>query len=172
MAALATLLSTYALKLAARASNANADVLAFHAARAALEGALHDLGIYVNFIAKGDAALVEKSGFPSYTIGTGATPGHSPIPAAPTDVKLRLGDLPNSVIARFKPDRTNSFNGAQINTGDPNSEVDWHTASQGTGAKITISSLTPGTILWAPIATVGPGDQLGARSDPAKIVVG
>ena len=172
MASLATLLSTYGQKLAARASNANADVLAFHAARAALEGALHDLGIYVNFIAKGDAALVEKSGFPSYTIGTGATPGHSPIPAAPTDVKLRLGDLPNSVIARFKPDRPASFNVAQINIGDPNNEAGWHTASQGTGGKITLSGLTPATILWVRIATVGPGGQLGAWSDPAKIVVG
>ena len=171
MAALATLLGTYSQKLAARASNANADVLAFHAARAALEGGLHDLGIYVTFIAKGDAALVEKSGFPSYTLGAGASPGPSTIPAAPTGVKLRLGDLPNSVIARFKPDRLNSFNVAQINTGDPNNEAGWHTASQGTGSKITIHNLTPATILWVRIATVGPGGQLGAWSDPAKIVV-
>ena len=172
MTALATLIATYNGKLAARASNATDDVLAFQAARAALEGALHDLGIYVNYIAKGDAAIVEKSGFPSYTIGAGATPGPSAIPAAPQDVKLRNGDLPSSVIARFKPDRPASFNVAQINTGNPNDEAGWKTASQGTGGKITISGLTPGTILWVRIATVGPGGQLGAWSDPAKIVVG
>ena len=171
LAALATLLATYGQKLAARASNATLDVLAFQAARATLEGALHDLGIYVNFIAKGDAMLLEKSGFPSYTSGAGATPGPSPIPAAPTGVKLRNGDLPASVLARFKPDRPASFNVAQINPGDPNNEAGWKTASQGTGSKITIHGLTPGTILWVRIATVGPGGQLGAWSDPAKIVV-
>ena len=172
MVALAALLTTYEQKLAARASNASADVLAYQAARAALEGALHDLGIYVNFIAKGDAAIVEKSGFPSYTVGSGATPGPSSIPAAPQDVKLRLGDLSGSVIARFKPDRQNSFNVAQINPGNPNDEAGWKTASQGGGSKITISGLAPGTILWVRIATVGPGGRLGAWSDPAKIVVG
>ena len=44
-------------------------------------------------------------------------------------------------------------------------------ASQGTGGKITITGLTPGTILWVRVATVGSGGQLGAWSDPAKIVV-
>ena len=115
---------------------------------------------------------MEKSGFPSYTVGSGATPGPSPIPAAPQDVKLRLGDLSGSVIARFKPDRQNSFNVAQINPGNPNDEAGWKTASQGGGSKITISGLAPGTILWVRIATVGPGGRLGAWSDPAKIVVG
>ena len=171
LAALATLLTTYGQKLAARASNATVDVLAFQAARAALEGALHELGVYVNFIAKGDTMIVEKSGFPSYSTGAGAPPGPSAIPAAPQNVKLRNGDLANSVIARFKPDRPSSFNVAQITTGNPNDEAGWKTASQGTGSKITISGLTPATILWVRLATVGPGGQLGAWSDPAKIVV-
>lgn len=171
MPAFATLIFTYGQKLSARASNASVDVLAFQTARTALEGALRELGIYVNYIAKGDAAIVEKSGFPSYTVGSGASPGPSPIPAAPQNVKLRNGDLPSSVIARHKPDRQNSFNVAQIHSGNPNDEAGWKTAAQGTGSKITISGLTPGTILWVRIATVGPGGQLGAWSDPAKIVV-
>ncbi len=171
MPALQTLITTYGQKLTARASNATVDVLAFQTARAALEGALHDLGIYVNLIAKGDAMIVEKSGFPSYTIGGGATPGPSSIPAAPTDVKLRAGALSGSILARFKPDRQNSFNVAQTCTGDPSVEANWKPASQGTGSKITISGLTPATVVWVRIATVGPGGQLGAWSDPAKIVV-
>ena len=170
--ALQSLITTYNTKLAARASGAHADVLAFQAARTPLEGALHELGIYVNFVAKGDAAIVGKSGFLSYNTGSGATPGPAPIPAAPINVKLRNGDLPHSVIARFKPDRPSSFNVAQINTGDPNNEAGWQTAAHGTGGKITITGLTPGTILWVRIATVGPGGQLGGWSDPAKIVVG
>ena len=171
-AALQTLLTTYGQKLAARASNASADVLAFNLARHNLEAALHDLGVYVNFIAKGDATLVEKSGFPSYQFGGGATPGSSPIPGPPQNVKVRAGDLSGSFVARCKPDRTPSFNVAQTCIGDPNVEANWHTAMQFSGGKVTISGIAPGTIVWVRIATVGPGGQLGAWSDPAKIVVG
>jgi hypothetical protein len=171
MVALATLISTYTAKLSARASNASADVFAFQVARAALEGGLHELGGYVNYTAKGDAAIVLLSGFPSYTVGAGAAPGPSAIPAGPQNVKLGHGALSGSIIARFKPDRQNSFNVAQICTGDPSVEANWKPGSQGTGGKITITGLTPGTILWVRIATVGPGGQLGAWSDPAKIVV-
>ena len=171
MAALLADLTTYQLKLATRASNATVDVLAFQAARAILEGALHDVGVYVNFVAKGVTATVEKSGFPSYSTGAGATPGPSTIPGPPQDLKLRLGALSGSVIARFKPDRPSSFNVAWTTTGNPTDEAGWKAASQGSGGKITISGLTPATILWVRVATVASGGQLGAWSDPAKIVV-
>ena len=110
-------------------------------------------------------------GFPSYSTGAGAGPSPSVVPASPADVKLQPGALSGSIVARFKPDRPQSFNVAQICTGDPTVEANWKPASQGTGAKITLSGLTPATIVWVRIATVGPGGQLGAWSDPAKIVV-
>ena len=83
-----------------------------------------------------------------------------------------LGDLSGSFVTRCKPDRTPSFNVAQICTGDPNVEANWHTVMQFSGGKVTISGITPGTTVWVRIATVGAGAQLGAWSDPAKIVVG
>lgn len=104
-------------------------MLAFNLAR-------HDLGTYVNLVAKGDATLVEESGFPSYG---SATPAPSGIPAAPQNLKLRPGDLSGSTVARCTPDRANSFNVAQICTGDPNVEANWHTAMQFSGGKVTIS---------------------------------
>ena len=168
MPALATLLATYGQKLAARASRASADVLAFNLARHDLEAALHDLGVYVNLTAKGDAMIVEKSGFPSFG---GAQPGPSGIPAAPQDLKLRNGDLSASMIGRCKPDRIHSFNVAQINLGDPNNEAGWKTAIQFGGGKFTITGLPVGTTVWVRVATVGPGGVVGAWSDPAKIVV-
>ena len=171
MPALATLLATYGQKLAARASNASADVLAFNLARHDLEGALHDLGVYVNFIAKGDPVIVEKSGFPSYATGPGATPGPSPIPGPPQDLKLRAGDLSGSLVGRCKPDRQHSFNVAQVNPGDPNNAAGWAPAANFSGGKFTISGLTVGSIVWVRVATVGPGGVVGAWSDPARIVV-
>jgi len=170
MTALATLLSTYSQKLSARASNASADVLAFNIARNDLEGALHDLGVYVNYVAKGDPTIVEKSGFPSYPYGAGVAPLPG-IPAAPQDVKLRAGDLSGSIVLRCKPDRARSFNVAQINTGNPNSDADWKPAAQFSGGKAVIGGIAIGSITWVRVATVGAGGQLGAWSDPAKIVV-
>ena len=171
MAALQTLITTYNAKLATRASNASVDVLAFNLVRHDLEGVLHDMGIYVNLIAKGDPMTVEKSGFPSYSFGGGATPGPSPIPAAPENVRLRNGDLSATAIARMKPDRPHSFNVAQANTGDPNSEPGWHTVLQFSGGKATMSGFTVGRTVWFRFATVGPGGKVGAWSDPAKLVI-
>ena len=171
MAALQALVAAYNQKLAARASRAVADVLAFNLARHDLEVVLHDLGTYVNLTAKGNPVIVEKSGFPSYSFGGGATPGPSPIPAAPANVRLRAGDLSGTAQARLKPDRPGSFNVAQINTGDPNSEADWHTVMQFGGGKVVIGGLTVGGTVWFRFATVGAGGVLGAWSDPAKLVI-
>ena len=168
MPAFQTLITTYSAKLVARASNASADVLAFNLARHDREVALHDLGSYVNLVAKGDPTLVEESGFPSYG---SATPAPSGPPPAPTNLRLRAGDLPGTAQARCKPGRPNSFNVAQICTGDPNVEANWHTAMQFSGGKVIIGGLTVGGTVWVRIATVGTGGQLGPWCDPAKIVV-
>ena len=171
MSALQTLITTYNAKLAARASRASSDVLAFNLARHDLAVARHDLGLYVNLTAKGDPVIVDKSGFPSYSFCGGATPGPSPIPGPPQDLRLRNGDLSTTAVARCKPDRPNSFNVAQICTGDPTVEANWKTVMQFSGGKVTISGLTVGATVWVRIATVGPGGVVGAWSDPAKIVV-
>lgn len=168
MASLQTLITTCSQKLVARASHASADVLAFQLARHNLEDGLHDLGIYVNLVAKGDAMIVEKSGFPSYDATAAPL---NPIPAAPTDIKLRNGDLSSTVTARIKPDRANSMNLAQANTGDPNNEAGWHTVATFPRGTVTIGGFTMASIVWLRFATVGPGGVVGAWSDPAKIVV-
>ena len=168
MAALQTLITTYNQKLVARASRASVDVLAFNLARHDLEVALHDLGGYVNLVAKGEPMLVTESGFPSY----GGTQASLPaIPGAPTDLRLRNGDLSRSIVARCRPDRSPSFNIAQTNTGDPNNEAGWTQAASFSGGKVTLSGLTVGTCVWVRIATVGVGGVIGAGSDPAKIIV-
>jgi hypothetical protein len=77
-------------------------------------------------VASGDPVIVDQSGFPSYS--TERVVDRSP-PAAPTDVRLRHGDVPGSVLMRFKPARAKSFNRAQTCTGDPNVEANWHDAA-------------------------------------------
>ena len=169
MATLQTQVTAYDAKLIARASNAKADVIAFNDARDLLEQTLGVLGNYVNGIAKGDAALVEKSGFPSYdTAHSGPNPAP---PAAPTDLRLRQGDLSGSIVARYKPDRQGSTNEVQTNTGDPNHEADWHTKGIFQGGRAEMDGFTPGGVVWVRVRTVGIKGVMGAWSDPAQIRV-
>ncbi|MGB8169071.1 MAG: hypothetical protein WCF18_16360, partial [Chthoniobacteraceae bacterium] len=168
MTALQTLITTYDTKLVARASNAKVDVIAFNEARVALEDALGVLGTYVNVIAKGAAMTVEKSGFPSYDTSRPVNPAP---PAAPTNLRLRQGELSGSIVARYKPDREGSTNEVQINTGDPNTEANWHQKGIYQGGKAEMDGLTPGAVVWVRVRTVGLRGVMGAWSDPGQIRV-
>lgn len=168
MTALQTLVTTYDQKLVARASRATVDILAFNEARAELEDALAVLGNYVNGVAKGDPMIVEKSGFPSYD--TSKTVDTSP-PEAPSDLRLRHGDLSGTIIARYRPDRHPNTNEVQTNTGDPNTEADWHPKGMFQGGRAELSGLTPGVVVWVRVRTVGLRGVMGAWSDPAQIRV-
>ncbi len=169
MPALHSLIGDFAAKLAAKASGATADTIAFNIARHELEGALGDLGSYVNIMAKGDPSIIAASGFPSYET-TGRVPYTNP-PAAPQNVVLRQGDLSGSLVARYSPDRPRSMNEVQTNTGDPNNAAGWQHAGMFSGGKATISGITPGTTVWVRIRTAGLKGVMGAWSDPAKIMV-
>ena len=126
------------------------------------------LGNYVNSVAKGDPVTVEKSGFPSYE--TTRTPDTSP-PAAPTNLRLRQGDLSGGILARYKPDRQQSTNEVQTTTGDPNNETSWQTKGMFQGGRAELNGFTPGTVVWVRVRTVGLKGVMGAWSDPAQIRV-
>lgn len=168
MPALQALITAYDAKLVARASRASLDVLAFNEARAALEQALGGLGSYVNIVAKGDPMTVEKSGFPAY--GTAHAPDTNP-PAAPTDLRLRQGDLPGTILARYKPDRQPSTNEMQCTTGDPTVDANWHMKGLFQGGRAEMDGFTPGVIVWFRVRSVGLRGVMGAWSDPAQIRV-
>lgn len=168
MASLATLLTDYNAKLAARASRATADALAFNESRDALETALSRLGNYVNDVAQGDPVTVEQSGFPSYS--TGKTMDTSP-PGAPNNVRVRHGELTGVLVVRYKAQRQPSTNEVQTNIGNPNTEADWKQAGMFQGQKAVITGLTPGTVVWIRVRTVGLRGVMGDWSDPAQIMV-
>jgi hypothetical protein len=168
MAAFQTQIDDYDDKLVARASRASADVLAFNTARSLMDETLGVLGNYVNGKAKGDPTIVEESGFPSYT--TAHTP-NAAAPAAPTDLRLRQGDLSGSLVARYKPDRQPSTNEVQTTTGDPGVEANWHTKGMFQGGKAALDGFTPGGVVWVRVRTVGLKGVMGSWSDPAQIRV-
>ena len=168
MAALLILIDDFAAKLAAKASGARADTLAFQTARKALEPALGLLGGYVNFVTQGDAAIVLLSGIPSY--GT-ARPVSSGPPAAPANLRLQHGPLSGSIIARCRADRGRSTNEAQVTSGNPSIEAGWQHAVSFSGGKATLTGLTVGSTVWVRVRTIGPNGVMGAWSDPAKITV-
>lgn len=168
MASLQTQITAYDAKLIARASNAKSDIIAFNNARTVLEDTLGVLGNYVNSIAKGDPAIVDKSGFPSYDT---TRPAHTGAPNAPSDLRLRQGDLSGGIVARYKPDRQGSTNEVQTNTADPNTEASWRTKGLYQGGRAEMDGFTPGGVLWVRVRTVGLKGVMGAWSDPGQIRV-
>lgn len=168
LVALQGLITTYDQKLAAKASGAKADTVAFHEAREDLEEALGTPGNYVNGVAKGSPVIVSKSGFPSYE--TGNPPNTAP-PAAPTNVRLEALEVEGSFKARFKPDRTPSANEVQVNLGDPNDEAAWKPRGIFLGGRAELEGFPPGTVVWFRVRTAGLKGVMGAWSDPAKVRV-
>ena len=168
MATFQMVIATFEQKLAAKASRAKLDFIAFDIARHDLEGMLSDLGGYVNFVAQGDEAIVAKSGFPSYG-GTSAMP--NAIPAAPADLRVRHGDLTSTVLLRYKPDRPHCMNEVQKNTGDPNIEAGWSDVGMFGGGKALADGLTVGSTVWFRVRTRLSNNTWGPWSDPAKIMV-
>lgn len=57
------------------------------------------------------------------------------------------------------------------NTDDPNNEAGWHTHGLYKGGRVTLSGLTPGSVIWVRVRTVGLKGVMGAWSDPAQIRV-
>lgn len=162
-----TMITDYKAKLLARASKATTDIIAFNDARQLLEATLTDLGNYVNTVAKGSAAVVDQSGFPSYN--TGSAPNLAP-PLAPENLRLRHGVLSGSLIIRYTPDRNPSVNEVQINLqSTPDDEASWITKGMFQRGTAELSGLPPGVIVWVRVRTVGLKGVMGAWSDPAQI---
>lgn len=163
-----TLIDTYEARLIARAGRGTAAILALQQTRGELESRLADLGHYVNAVAKGDAGICEKSGFPTYP--TGRRPDPSP-PAAPANLRLKHAGFEGGLIARYQSPRRTGANEIQTTTGDPNDEASWARYGIFHGNKAVLTGLTPGLLLWVRVRTVGLKGIMGAWSDPAQIRV-
>jgi hypothetical protein len=168
MANLATLITDYEQKLAAKTSRATTDIHAANDARDALETALSSLAGYVNSVAKGDGTIVDLSGIPSYVTGHAVDTTAPPPPASLT---LRQGDVSGSVVARYQPGRSPSMNEVQTCTGDPSVDANWHTVGMFSGGKAELTGIAPKTDLYVRVRTCGLKGAMGNWSDLAKITV-
>ena len=166
--ALDALIEDYDIKLAAKTDRSKSANVSFNAAKDALLEALSKLGNHVNNVAQGDPVIVDQSGFPSYT--TERTPKDGP-PLAPENLRVKHGVVSGSVIVRYKPDRSPSTNEVQINKVNPDTEAEWRQYGIFQGGTAEITGLTPGTLVWIRVRTVGLKGVMGAWSDPAQIRV-
>jgi hypothetical protein len=168
MAALQTLITTFIVKVGAKSSHATADTIAYHIARNDLETALHDIGVYVNSLAKGDATIVNQSAFPSYG---SLHPTSTALPAGPQNLRLSHGSLSGTIIARYHPQGAHSMNEVQTCTGDPTVAANWTHYGMFGGGKATLGGFTVGGNLFVRVRTAGLKGAMGPWSDLAMITV-
>jgi hypothetical protein len=79
--------------------------------------------------------------------------------------------LSGSIVIRYKTDRHPSTNEIQSNHGAPNVAADWGTKGIFRGGRSDLTGLTPGTIVWVRVRTVGLKGVVSAWSDPGQIRV-
>lgn len=138
-----------------------------NAARVALEDALSQLGTYVNLVAKGDPAIVDLSGFPSYTTDRSQSQGG--VTFVPQNARWEDGTVAGQEILRWKGDGSRSMYEVQTCTGDPAVEANWTYRGSFSGGRAVINGATPGTIIWGRCRKIGTGGEVGNWSDPAQI---
>jgi hypothetical protein len=138
-------------------------------ARAALEDALFQLGTFVNLKAQGDQAMVDLSGFPSYTTERVQSTGG--VTFIPQNVRWDDGTVAGQEILRWKGDGTHSNYEVQICTGDPNTPANWTYKGSFSGGKAVLNGLTVGATVWGRVRKIGTGGEVGDWSDPAQVMV-
>jgi hypothetical protein len=138
-----------------------------NSARAALEDALAQLASYVNLVAKGDQAIIDLSGFPSYTTDRVQSTGG--VTFVPQSARWEDGTVSGQEILRWKGDGSRSMYEVQTCTSDPSVEANWTYRGSFSGGRAVINGATPGTILWGRCRKIGTGGEVGGWSDPAQI---
>jgi hypothetical protein len=138
-------------------------------ARTALESALSQLGTFVNLKAKGDQAIIDLSGCPSYITGHVQSTGG--VTFIPQNVRWEDGTVPGQAILRWKGDGTHAMYEGHTCTGDPSVPANWTDRGSFTGGKAVLEGFTPGTIIWGRVRKIGTGGEVGDWSDPAQFLV-
>jgi hypothetical protein len=135
-------------------------------ARAKLEDDLFQLATYVNLVAKGDKAIIDLSGFESYS--TARTQSSGGVDFVPQNVRWEDGTVSGACVLRWKGDGKGSIYEVQTCTADPVVEANWHYRGSFSGGRAELDGFTPGAIAWGRVRKIGTGGEVGNWSDPAQ----
>jgi hypothetical protein len=174
MAAFLAIIDAWDTALAASANRGKSEITAKNNARLDLEGALRNLGHYVNTVANGVQKTVEQSGFPGYDTHHARAEDKGPVSNVtfvPKNLRLSHGAGTGVVGFRWESDASGSGCELQTTTGDPNTEAGWAYRGSFSGGKADIGGFTPGQNIWGRVRKIGRHGETGPWSDPATIMV-
>lgn len=159
-------ITIYDQKLVARQSRSLQDVAALRLAREEMLLILRSLANYVNAVADGRLEVLLLAGLPFYNTRNGPLPNPPP---APTNLRLRQGIAPGSIVARFKPAKSNAPNQVEVNLGDPNVASQWEARGTFPNGIARLSGFASGIVVRVRVRTLGPSSEPGAWSSEADI---
>ena len=153
-------------KLVQRQSRAIQDVAAMKVARLAMLQALRQLANYANSVAEGQLEIVMLTGMPFYSTQRNSYP--SP-PAAPTNLRLRRGNGPGSLVLRFTPPPGRVSNEVEVNLNDPNVSSEWQSRGIFQTSVVPLDGFASGIVVRVRVRSIGPDARQGLWSSEADI---
>ena len=132
-------------------------------ARFDLEALLQQLGMYVMYVANGDAAILTSSG---YMLTKMPEPSYI---SNPGNVTLKNGVTSGELVDLVKNVDAARVYFHEISDTAPTEATVW-TRNQSSKARFVFTALTPGKQYWVRVAAVGSGEQLAYSSVATQFV--
>ena len=163
LAEVQTAVGNYSSALSAAAGLGLINVAQKNKARRELEALLQQLGMYVMYVANGDAAILTSSG---YTLTKMPEPSYI---SNPGNVTLKNGVTSGELV-----DSVPQVNAARVYFHEicdtaPTETTTW-TRYQSSKARFVFTGLTPGKQYWVRVAAVGTGEQIAYSTVATQFV--
>lgn len=153
LTALKDAIDAYSVALKAAAGLDRVKVAEKNQARVVLEQLLTQLGMYVMYVANGDAFVLASSGF---------TPGKTPEPgklANPGNVTLSNGVTGGQLVSSVKSTKYAKVYSHEITDQLSGDSTAW-SATHTTTCKFVFNGLVPGKQYWVQVAAIGTANQV------------
>jgi hypothetical protein len=175
MAAYLLIIGAYDQALAKSVGGSTAGTVAKNDARVTLEGAMRNLGHYVNIVAQGNQATIELSGFPTYSTAHVQPEDKgmvSNVTFIPQNFRMMHGGTSGTIKFRWHGDGSRTGCELQTNiTDQPSNDAAYTYAGSVLGGKAELGGFVPGTTVWGRVRKIGRHGETGPWSDPAKLMV-
>ena len=134
-----------------------------NASRQALEKLLGQLGMFVMYVANGDAPILTSSG---YTLSKQPEPVYITNPGNVTISNgISSGEM-EAAVTTVKGGRNYNF---QLAEAEPTAETDWQSNSS-SRSKFTFKNLQPGKRYWVRVVVTGSGEQVAYSNVASRFV--